>query len=280
MSNYFEVSATINPFSEDAVDLLSAFLADEGFETFVPTDIGLKAYVPTSLYDPSKLTKINEDFPMEVEITFSAEEIETKDWNEEWEKNYFQPIIIGTDCVIHSSFHADIPAARYDIVIDPKMAFGTGHHATTSMMIRFLLGENLEGKSVIDMGTGTGILSIMAMKRGASEVTAIEIDPGACENAEENFRTNGVEATLICGDSSALKNCPEADFFLANINRNIILADMGRYVSRLKQGGKIIFSGFFHTDIPLIEKSAGLLGLTKDSVKRDGEWAAISFIRN
>ena len=277
MNNYYEVTAVIAPFSEDASDLLSAFLADEGYETFVPEENGLKAYVESSSYDEEKLREISENFPMEVEITFKAEEIETKDWNEEWEKNYFRPIVIDDRCVVHSSFHKDIPETEYDIVIDPKMAFGTGHHATTSMMIRYLLEEDLSGKSVIDMGTGTGILSILACLRGASEVTAIEIDPGACENAEENFRTNNVEVRLINGDSSALKDCEEADYFLANINRNIILADMQRYVGRLKKGGKIIFSGFFKSDIPLIEKAAERFGLKLESAKEDGDWAAVCF---
>ena len=280
MSNYFEVKALITPYSEDASDLLSAFLAEEGYESFVPTETGLKAYIPTGSYDEDKLKEIAGQFPMEVDIRYTAEEIVSKDWNEEWEKNYFQPIVIDDRCVVHSSFHKDYPSTEFDIIIDPKMAFGTGHHATTSMMIRYLLETDLTGKSLIDMGTGTGILSILAFMRGASEVTAIEIDPGACENAEENFRLNDAKVRLINGDSSSLEECEPADYFLANINRNIILADMGRYASRLKKGGKMMFSGFFKTDCEIIRRAAESHGLTFVSEKEDGEWASLCFMKN
>lgn len=278
MSDYFEITATIVPFSEDASDLLAAFLAEEGYETFMPFDYGLKAYVPSSLYNKSRLKEIFADFPMEVALGYEAVKIPNRDWNEEWEKNYFQPIVIDDQCVIHSSFHKDFPQTIYDIVIDPKMAFGTGHHATTSMMVRYLLEENLNGKSVIDMGTGTGILAILACLKGARKIAAIEIDPGACENAEDNFKTNKVVVELINGDSSALENCENCDLFLANINRNIILADMERYVKKLKPGGKIIFSGFFEKDIPMIKKNAERFGLKFESQKNDGEWASVYFI--
>lgn len=277
MTKYTELTVTITPYSEDAGDLLSAFLADVGFESFVPTEDGLKAYIPTGDFDEKQLNEIIESFPMDVTLKSSVAEIENRDWNEEWEKNYFKPIVIDNKCVVHSSFHTDIPSVPYDIVIDPKMAFGTGYHATTSMMIKFLLEENLEGRSLIDMGTGTGILSILAKMRGASEVTAIEIDPGACENAEENFITNHVEVRLICGDSSSLKGCEAADYFLANINRNIILADLGRYAEKVKKDGKVSFSGFFTKDIPLIRMAAEKHGMEFVNSKEQGEWALVTF---
>jgi ribosomal protein L11 methyltransferase len=195
-------------------------------------------------------------------IIISTENIEGQDWNEEWEKHYFQPIVVAGRCVIHSSFHKDYPICPLDITIDPKMAFGTGHHATTSLMAKFLLDTDLKGKSVIDMGTGTGLLAIIAAMRGASPVTAIEIDPAAKDNAVENVALNGHnEINVILGDASALENIAPADFFLANINRNVILTDIPLYASRLKQDGLMALSGFYQEDIDMLLEAAANLGL-------------------
>ena len=159
MTDYRELRIDIAPCCEAATDLMAAYLADCGYESFVPDAEGLTAYIVADEYNPEAVEEVIAGFPMEVECTFSDTLVEGEDWNSEWEKNYFKPIVVGGKCVVHSSFHRDVPQAEYDIVIDPKMAFGTGHHATTSLIIEYLLGEPLEGKSVIDMGTGTGILS-------------------------------------------------------------------------------------------------------------------------
>lgn len=279
--NYYKVRFDCTPCSEDITDLLAAFLADLGFESFEPDESGLSAYVQESEYSEDAIKEMLEDFPMDSMIVTSSEFVESKDWNEEWEKHYFQPIVIGGECVVHSSFHKDIPTATYDILIDPKMAFGTGHHATTSQMMRYILDLNdIDGKTVIDMGTGTGILAILCKMRGAGNVTGIEIDPGAYDNALENAALNRQDVGFICGDASALDACQPADIFLANINRNVITSDISRYAERIKNGGVLLLSGFYTTDIPVIMEAASPLGFTLDLATEEGDhWAAIRLIK-
>lgn len=282
MNNYVELRVNLTPCDETATDLLAALLAEAGYESFVPDSEGLTAYIPASLYTSSALPEILEEYPFRDAVTStSATEIEGQDWNSEWEKHYFQPIIVADKCVIHSSFHKDIPQCPYDIVIDPKMAFGTGHHATTSLIIEQLLQLPLEGKAVIDMGTGTGILAILAAMRGATPVTGIEIDPAAFANAEENIVTNGhPEILLHLGDATLLAGCAPADIFIANINRNIITGDLAAYVSALKPGGTMLLSGFYEHDIPVIMEYATPLGLTQSghTVKGEG-WTCLRLNR-
>lgn len=161
MNDYIEVRFDVEPCDATSTDVLAAMLCDVEFESFVPDESGLTAYVKRELYNEAAIVDIVTSFPLQAQINWRAEVIEGQDWNSEWEKNYFQPIVVGDKCVIHSSFHTDIPKVEYDIVIDPKMAFGTGHHATTSLIIRQLLEMSLDGLSVMDMGTGTGILAIL-----------------------------------------------------------------------------------------------------------------------
>lgn len=264
MNDYISLRIAASPCNEDITDLLAAFLADEGYESFEPDANGLTAYIRAAEYSPEAVEHILADFPIPFEPQISTSLVEGEDWNSEWEKNYFRPIVIDDECVIHSTFHKDVPSARHEILIDPKMAFGTGHHATTSMMLRHILHTPLEGKSVIDMGTGTGILAILAMMCGASKATAIEIDPAACVNTRENLELNKVCVTLMEGDSGCLANVEPADFFMANINRNVILADLARYADALRQGGEMILSGFYEADIPMIERAAKLYSLSPE----------------
>ena len=279
--NYYKVRFECAPCSEDITDLLAAFLADLGYESFEPDGSGLTAYVQASEFSEDAVKDMLEDFPMETSIRFDSEFVESQNWNEEWEKHYFQPIVIAGECVVHSSFHKDVPAARYDILIDPKMAFGTGHHATTSQMMRYVLDiEDIEGKTVIDMGTGTGILAILCKMRGAGKVDGIEIDPGAFENAVENAALNSQAIGFICGDASALADLPPADIFLANINRNVITADIRLYADRIKSGGTLLLSGFYTADIPIVMAAAEPLGFTLDKSTEEGDhWAAIRLIK-
>lgn len=279
--NYYKVRFECAPCSEDITDLLAAFLADLGYESFEPDGSGLTAYVQASEFSEDAVKDMLEDFPMETSISFDSEFVESQNWNEEWEKHYFQPIVIAGECVVHSSFHKDVPAVRYDILIDPKMAFGTGHHATTSQMMRYVLDiEDIEGKTVIDMGTGTGILAILCKMRGAGKVDGIEIDPGAFENAVENAALNSQAIGFICGDASALADLPPADIFLANINRNVITADIRLYADRIKSGGTLLLSGFYTADIPIVMAAAEPLGFTLDKSTEEGDhWAAIRLIK-
>lgn len=278
MNDYVEVRVTPVPCSETITDVLAALLADEAaYESFVPDSEGLTAYVKKELFSEAALEAITAAFPIEG-VTFKCltQTVEGQDWNAEWEKNYFKPIVIGDRCVIHSTFHTDVPTADYDIVIDPKMAFGTGHHFTTSLMIRRLLQLPLEGKSVIDMGTGTGILAILAAMRGATSVNAIEIDSFAQVNAVENVALNGhPEINVILGDASALAVLQPADYFLANINRNIILADMQAYARALKPGGLLIMSGFYKADAIDLVACGNALGLAYYDHTTDNDWTQL-----
>ncbi|MDE7181045.1 MAG: 50S ribosomal protein L11 methyltransferase [Muribaculaceae bacterium] len=281
MNDYYSVRVNATPCSSDITDLAASFLADAGFESFEPDDKGLTAYVSVAAVDALKLARTAlEDFPMEAHFNISCHLVKGENWNEEWEKHYFKPILIDEECVIHSSFHTDVPQAPYDIVIDPKMAFGTGHHDTTSNMVRLLLESDLEGRKVIDMGTGTGILGILAAMRGASDVTGIEIDLPAFENAVENISLNGVDMTAVHGDASALDQLQEADFLLANINRNIILNDIDRYAKKVKKGGKMFLSGFYEEDVPLLLEAACVLGFKEEKrLVTPARWTALSLVK-
>ncbi len=275
MTDYIALRIDFTPCSEDITDLAAALLADGGFESFTPDSEGLTAYIPVSMYSAEQTSRCLEDFPFETKMILSTEVIEGKNWNEEWERHYFQPIVIADRVVIHSSFHHDIPEAKYDIVVDPKMAFGTGHHFTTRLMIESILSFDMKNTSVIDMGTGTGILAILCAMRGAASVTGIEIDPGAWENAVENVGLNKVSAEMKCGDAALLPTLPPADFFLANINRNIILSDLHAYASALKAGGKMMLSGFYESDAPMITEAALPLGLVEVGRRVDNDWTVL-----
>jgi len=276
MNDYYSVRINCSPCSEDCTDFLAAFLADYGYESFEPDDSGLAAYIPAGSFKETDLADLVSDFPMECNLDISWEFVEGKDWNEEWEKNYFKPILIGDRCVIHSTFHKDVPKAEYDISVDPRMAFGTGHHSTTRLMITSILNRDLRGRKVIDMGTGTGILSILAAKKGAESVFAVEIDPFAAENAEENFRLNSVKVNLKVGDVSCLADFPKADLFLANINRNIILSDIEDYSDSILPGGEILLSGFFENDAESIIRMGRVYGLEYNDISVDDKWALLS----
>lgn len=274
MNDYVEARFDVSPCDETSTDLLAALLCEKGYESFVPDETGLTAYVKQELFDADAFKEVVNDFPMEAVIDVKWSTVEGRDWNAEWEKNYFQPIVVDDLCVIHSSFHKDIPSMPYDIVIDPKMAFGTGHHQTTSLIIRRLLQLPIEGKRVIDMGTGTGILAILAAMRGAAKVDAIEIDAFAHVNAVENVKINNhPEINVILGDASALESLDNADIFIANINRNIITGDLKSYASRLNPGGIMLLSGFYENDIPVIMEEAVKYGLKEVTHTTCDNWA-------
>lgn len=276
MNDYIETRFQVDPCDEIATDVLAAILCENGYESFVPDETGLTAYVKKELFDSDVLTDVISTFPMDNKITLSYEIIEGQDWNSQWEKNYFQPIVVGDKCVIHSSFHNDVPSAEYDIVIDPKMAFGTGHHATTSLIIRQLLEMDLKDKDVMDMGTGTGILAILCAMRGAKNVSAIEIDEFAYVNAVENVRLNGVpQINVHHGDAALLKEENIVDVFIANINRNIITNDIDAYADDLKPKGLMLLSGFYEEDIPVIMEKAKILGLEYRSHSVQDRWSCL-----
>lgn len=260
-------------------DLLAAELAEIGFESFVEDEKGLKAYVPTTLFDETILKAKLSAFAFAPEISYSHTFIKGQNWNKEWEKNYFQPIIIEGECVIHSTFHENIPQAKYDIVIDPKMAFGTGHHETTSLMLGEILKTDLCDKSVLDMGCGTAVLAILAAKKGAHPILAIDIDEWAYSNSLENIAINNEsQIEVMQGGAELLKN-KTFDVIFANINRNILLQDMHAYVACMKSGSELYMSGFYEEDIPVINKEAERLGLKQQSFSEKNRWVAVRFLK-
>ena len=277
---YFEVTFSVSPCNETATDILSALIAETGFESFVECEGGMQAYVQQSLFDEEALKSIIADFPVpDTEITYNITEPEDKDWNEEWEKNFFQPIVIDNRCVIHSTFHKDYPKAEYDIVINPQMAFGTGHHETTSSILGELLDADLKGKSVLDMGCGTSILAILASMRGADPVTAIDIDDWCVNNSRDNIALNNINnITVELGDASLLKGRKPFDVIIANINRNILLNDMAAYTACMHKGSEIYMSGFYVQDIDAIRSKGESLGLKFVHYREKNNWAAVKLI--
>ncbi len=274
---YVDANACCEPDLTTASDMLSAFLGEIGFESFVFENNVLTAYVRSEAFSSEAFAEVLDQLPLpQVTLSAETEEIEGRDWNHEWEKNYFQPIVVADRCVIHSTFHTDYPKCEYDIVIDPKMAFGTGHHATTSQIIAQLLELDLIGKAVVDMGTGTGILAILAAMRGAAPVVAIEIDPAAEVNARENMMLNHqAQIDLRLGDATMLEGC-RADVFIANINRNIILNDLEAYAATLNRDAIMILSGFYESDIPMLQARAAAFGLEYVRHTTQGDnWACL-----
>ena len=278
--NYFEINFSILPFEEYISDVLASELGEIGFDSFVSTAVGLDAYALETAFDEVKLKDLLDNFPFEASIEYKVTKIESKNWNEEWEKHYFEPIVIGNECVIHSSFHKNVPIAKYDIVIDPKMAFGTGHHETTSLVIGRLLQMELKDKSLLDMGCGTAVLAILASMRGAKDIVAIDIDTWCTENSIENLQMNHIEGVEVLLGGAELLAGKHFDIILANINRNILLADMEQYADCLYSGGELYMSGFYVQDIPLIEAEANRNGLTLIDYHEKNNWVAVKTIKN
>ena len=280
MNDYYKVKFTLAPCLAYECDILAALLADVGFESFEQTDDGIDAFVKKELWDKDAVSEVIKSYDFEARIDFSEELVVGQDWNEEWEKHYFNPIVFEDKCVIHSSFHKDFPRLQYDIVIDPKMAFGTGHHETTSLMIKRILDAEMTGKSVLDMGTGTGVLAILSAMVGAANVVGVEIDPPAYENAVANAQLNGhPEIDLRLGGAETVAESNSFDFVLANINRNIITADIDRYASALKAGGEMMLSGFYVDDVPAVEAAANKCGLERVSVIEKNRWANLQLVK-
>ena len=281
MNDYMQVRLRVEPCSEMATDVLAAMLGEIEYESFVPDEQGVTAFVPQGKYDEARLREVLAQFPIDgITLSYEATFVPGQDWNEEWEKNYFKPIVVGNECVIHSTFHHDVPQARYDVLIDPKMAFGTGHHETTTLMLQAILDNDFTGRSLLDMGCGTAVLAILACMKGAGPVVAVDIDEFATENAVENVRLNGVsggEGRL--GGAGVLKEEERFDYVLANINRNILLADMCAYAAHMKSGSRIFMSGFYVEDIPVIRAEAERLGLRFVGHSEKNRWAAVECVK-
>lgn len=277
--NYYELKFTYQSPIETTIisDVLAAELGEIGFESFTESEDGLLAYISDSLYNVKELQEKLNDFPLEnVGIHFTEQLVESKDWNEEWEKNYFKPIRIGTDCIIRASFHEPEPGFTYNIIIDPKMAFGTGNHETTYLMIGEMLKLDLEGKDLLDMGCGTAVLAILAKMKKAGKVVGIDIDEWAYNNALENIRLNNTDDIKIAlGGAEQIPAFGAFDIVFANINRNILLRDIKHYTNCMKQGSLLFMSGFYTEDIPAIKAECELNGLNFISYTERNNWVAV-----
>ncbi|MBQ8227237.1 MAG: 50S ribosomal protein L11 methyltransferase [Bacteroidaceae bacterium] len=279
---YIEYTFTTQPSNGIVHDVLSGVLAEIGFDSFVQSEDGsepLKAYIKKDADSIEAVQQVIAEFPLpDTEISFTHAEAEDRDWNEVWEQNYFQPLVIGNRCVIASTFHKDVPDAEYHITIDPRMAFGTGHHATTSQMIGQILDNNMEGLDVLDMGCGTGILAILARMRGAKHCVAIDNDEWCVSNTLENISLNDVNnIDVVEGDASALEKYGHFHVVIANINRNILLADMHHYVDHMTSGSLLFMSGFYTEDVPAIRQEAERLGLVFIECRDQDNWACVKF---
>ena len=277
---YFEVDFQLSPLSQDACDILAALTADAGFETFEETQHGIRGYVQQPLLDRQALEDIVNNFPiMGTNIIYTISETEDKDWNEQWEQEGFEPIIVGNNrLAIHDGRHLPSQPADISVEIDARLAFGTGTHETTQMICEWMLDMPMKDLRVMDAGCGTGILGIVALKLKASHVTAYDIDEWSSDNTRHNAIINCVDSQLsvYCGDASLLDSkTADYDLVLANINRNILLNDMPHFCQIMKQDAKLILSGFYTEDIPLLEARGKELGLTLTGTKNRDKWASI-----
>ena len=273
---YIEVCVKLSPFTEEMAEIIMAELSELPFDSFVTEDPFLKCYIQKDSYKPSDVKVVLSGFP---EASFTAALVQGQNWNAQWEAS-FEPIVVDGVVTVKAPFNVDVPRTRYNIWIDPKMAFGTGYHHTTYMMMQRLLALPVKGSYVVDMGCGTAILAILAAKMGARKVFAVDIDLVAARSAWGNCRWNrvGTRVETACGDASLLQ-MGTYDVPLANIHRNIIIEDLPTYVRSLRRGGHLLLSGFYEADVPAIRSAAEALGLVPaGSSAREG-WACLEFVK-
>jgi len=259
-------------------EILIVELAEVGFESFVETETGISAYILKNSWSASILNNIQILGSTEFKISYTFKEIEQVNWNSAWEKN-FNPVIIDKKVSIRAPFHKKPNNIAYDIVIEPKMSFGTGHHQTTHLMVQHILDLDVKGKKILDMGCGTGILAILAEMRGAADIEAIDIDAWCYENAVENTARNLCKNIKVYqGEASLLKD-KKYDIIIANINRNILLQDIKSYADCLDRNGILLLSGFYVEDMPIIEAACSKYHLRKQNFKELDNWVGVKFIK-
>ena len=264
----------VNPYA----DILVARLNEIEFESYSEVEGGIRAYVQTKLLDTDAAKEILSEISKLTKMSFTINKVEQKNWNAQWESNY-SPVVINDSCVIRAHFHNNFPALKYEIIITPKMSFGTGHHQTTLLMVNEMFNLDLKEKFILDMGSGTGILAILASKLGARHLIAIDSDEWAFKNAKENSQLNNISnINFIHGDINDIGDT-KFDVVLANISRNVILNDIEIYVDQMKDDGQILLSGFLKEDIPLILEKTGQLGLELVVVKNKDKWQLLHLRR-
>ena len=261
----------------DYADILVAELADLHYEGFVETEQGLDAYVPVNHFSDTALLELGKKYQDLFEMNYTSQTLEKQNWNETWEKNY-DPVIVGDQCIVKATFHEVKQSYPYEILINPKMSFGTGHHATTTMMVAHQLEMDFEHKTVLDMGCGTGILAIMAEKLQATSIDAVDIDDWSVENTNENVILNDCKKIKVQkGTVETAQLADTYDIILANINRNILIHDFPFYNQRLANNGFLVMSGFYDVDTELIETTARKYNLEAMNHKTQDDWCAIIF---
>jgi ribosomal protein L11 methyltransferase len=277
---YKKVAFNFTSIQEYQQDILIAELADIGFDTFENTETGFDAFIIANQFNEASLKEVLINYDEALQFTYLVIDIEPENWNEEWEKN-FTPLIINADCYVRATFHPHQPNYKYEIVIDPKMAFGTGHHQTTTMMMLYILETEVKDKVVLDMGSGTGILGILAAKRGAKQIVAIDNDDVCYHSAIENAGLNNItNLTSLCGSKEVIPTTA-FDIILANINRNILLDQIENYAAVLKPKGTIFFSGFYETpDLDMITAHCLQHNLNFVHHQKMGDWVAAKFVKN
>ena len=276
-TQYTTVRVTCPP---NWVDVLIAELSGHNYDGFLETEQGFETYREAEAFDETVLRQVIDKYRPQVIISYTLQTIEEQNWNEAWEKN-FEPIIVEDQCLVRANFHAVARSYPYEIIVNPKMSFGTGHHATTYLMLRQQLEIDHQGKRVMDAGCGTGILSIMATKRGAAHIVAFDIDEWAVNNSQENFEINDCQAIdLFQGTVASIVDTKPFDLILANINRNVLLEELSRYAQHLSANGLLLLSGFYEEDVPSITQAATVQGLMlADQQVRDA-WACLLFERD
>lgn len=273
--NYVEVTLEVNP-KEIGAEVLVAAMSEQGFESFVDTQNGFSAYISEQTYSDSLFKELISDYSGLFNISYSINTIPHQNWNKVWEES-FEPIDIDGECYIRAPFHAAQNQYRYQIIIEPKMSFGTGHHETTRLMIKKMMEIELKNKSLLDMGCGTGVLAILASKMGANTISAVDIEDWSIENTRENMQRN--EVANIDAKKGDVNVILEKTFFniLANINKNVLMADIPNYAAMLESGGNLILSGFFDTNIEELKQKAESNNLTFVNSLSENNWALLHF---
>ena len=279
--HYTKVTVRLTPHNEDAASILQAQMGELGFESFADNTQGFEGYIQRQNMSPGLLDGLD---PMVrgVKVAYTVEDAPDEDWNREWEKNFFQPIVVDGLCAIRGTFHEAIPDVRHEIIINPQMAFGTGHHETTRLMLSYLLRNDVEGLDILDMGCGTGVLGILAIKLKAKSVLGIDIDEWSVGNAQDNIKLNGISTGIEVqrGTAESLRQRKnQFDLVLANINRNILIADMPLYSQSLRKGGKLVLSGFYDIDAATLKHEAQQLRLECTGQHALNDWTELEFVK-
>jgi len=275
--DYYKIAIEITPFEEWLRDVLAAQLGIIGFDSFMETDTGIEAFIPVANFSDAEMEYVLNAFQDDFTFSINKEIIKSQNWNEVWEKNYFKPLVINNECVIRAPFHTEYQKAKYEIIIEPNMAFGTGNHETTTLMIETILENEMENKNILDMGCGTGILGILASMKGAKKVTAIDIDEWSYKGANENAALNKIENMVVKQGDAYLPGNEKFDIVFANIHKNVLINDLPAYSEVLQPGGLLIMSGFYTEDIAEIKPKAESLGLKDNGFKTKNNWVAYSF---